>query len=68
MRREQRAQIDGLEIGAAEGEDSAGFESVDLPIWDNKKYRPQPLLCDGDGPILMWRKWFSQFYATPIEA
>ena len=55
-------------IGAAEGEESAGFESVDLPIWDNKKYRPQPLLCDGDGPILMWRKWFSQFYATPIEA
>ncbi|WP_380874828.1 (2Fe-2S)-binding protein [Sphingomonas sp. DBB INV C78] len=55
-------------IGAAEGEDSAGFESVDLIVWDNKKYRPQPLLCDGDGPILMWRKWFSQFYAEPIEA
>jgi 3-ketosteroid 9alpha-monooxygenase subunit A len=50
-------------IGAAEGEDSAGFESVDLVVWDNKKYRPQPLLCDGDGPILMWREWFSQFYA-----
>ncbi|AGH48458.1 MULTISPECIES: aromatic ring-hydroxylating oxygenase subunit alpha [Sphingomonadales] len=55
-------------IGAADGEDSAGFESVDLIVWDNKKYRPQPLLCDGDGPILLWRKWFSQFYAEPIEA
>lgn len=53
-------------IGAAEGEDSAGFESVDLIVWDNKKYRPQPLLCDGDGPILMWRQWFRQFYAEPI--
>lgn len=54
-------------IGAAEGEESAGFESVDLIVWDNKKYRPQPLLCDGDGPILMWRKWFRQFYAEPVD-
>jgi phenylpropionate dioxygenase-like ring-hydroxylating dioxygenase large terminal subunit len=49
-------------IGEAEGEDSAGFESVDLIVWDNKKYRPKPLLCDGDGPILAWRKYFRQFY------
>ena len=49
-------------IGEAEGVDSAGFESVDLVIWNNKKYRPKPLLCDGDGPILQFREWFSQFY------
>ena len=49
-------------IGAAEGEDSAGFESVDLIVWDNKKYRPKPLLCDGDGPIMLWRKYYKQFY------
>ena len=49
-------------IGEAEGEDSAGFESVDLIVWDNKKYRPKPLLCDGDGPILRFREYFSQFY------
>ncbi|WP_235829485.1 Rieske 2Fe-2S domain-containing protein [Croceicoccus estronivorus] len=55
-------------IGAAEGEESAGFESVDLIVWDNKKYRPQPLLCDGDGPILMWREWFAQFYASENAA
>lgn len=50
-------------IGAAEGEESAGFESVDFIVWNNKKYRANPLLCDGDGPILQFRKWFQQFYA-----
>ncbi len=49
-------------IGEAQGEESAGFESVDLVVWNNKKYRPQPLLCDGDGPIITWRKYHKQFY------
>jgi len=31
-------------------------------VWNNKRYREQPLLCDGDGEILKWRKYFSQFY------
>jgi len=51
------------------GEDTeskeAGFESVDMIIWNNKKYRPNPLLCDGDGPILLWRNWFKQFLVEP---
>jgi phenylpropionate dioxygenase-like ring-hydroxylating dioxygenase large terminal subunit len=51
-------------IGAAEGETSAGFESVDFIVWNNKKYRHKPLLCDGDGPILAFRKWFRQFYVA----
>ncbi len=49
-------------VGEADGEESAGFESVDFIVWNNKKYRPNPLLCDGDGPILQYRKWFKQFY------
>ena len=55
-------------IGDVDGEQSAGFESVDIVIWTNKKYRPNPLLCDGDGPILMWRQWFKQFLVEPAEA
>jgi phenylpropionate dioxygenase-like ring-hydroxylating dioxygenase large terminal subunit len=51
----------------AEGETSAGFESVDMIIWNNKKYRRNPLLCDGDGPILTFRKWFRQYYAAGPE-
>ena len=35
----------------------------DIPIWENKIYRDKPILCDGDGPISQYRKWFEQFYA-----
>jgi hypothetical protein len=35
----------------------------DTPIWENKIYRPLPVLCDGDGPIAKFRKWYGQFYA-----
>ena len=34
----------------------------DIPIWENKKYAESPMLCDGDGPIAKYRRWFSQFY------
>lgn len=34
----------------------------DIPIWRNKFHLPNPILCDGDGPIMRFRKYFSQFY------
>lgn len=34
----------------------------DIPIWENKVYVPRPVLCDGDGPIIAYRRWASQFY------
>jgi phenylpropionate dioxygenase-like ring-hydroxylating dioxygenase large terminal subunit len=34
----------------------------DIPIWENKLFRPQPRLCEGDGPIMEYRRWASQFY------
>ena len=34
----------------------------DIPIWENKVFAPQPLLCDGDGPIGAFREWAKQFY------
>ena len=34
----------------------------DMVIWENKLYRNDPILCDGDGPIAKYRRWFSQFY------
>jgi 3-ketosteroid 9alpha-monooxygenase subunit A len=44
----------------------------DIPIWNHKVYKENPILCDGDGPIHQYRKWFSQFYAElqpePIRA
>jgi hypothetical protein len=39
----------------------------DMPIWENKIHLPRPVLCDGDGPIWQFRKWYQQFYsAHPI--
>ncbi|CAH0993103.1 3-ketosteroid-9-alpha-monooxygenase, oxygenase component [Sinobacterium norvegicum] len=35
----------------------------DIPIWEHKIYQADPILCDGDGPIAQYRKWFKQFYA-----
>lgn len=34
----------------------------DIPIWEHKTYRENPILCDGDGPIAKYRRWFQQFY------
>ena len=34
----------------------------DMLIWNYKHYQPNPILCDGDGPINQFRKWFAQFY------
>jgi len=39
----------------------------DIPIWHNKIHRARPILCDGDGPVLMFRKYFSQFYPDSRE-
>ena len=39
----------------------------DTPIWEHKKYRPSPTLCDGDGAIAKFRKHFGQFYADYSE-
>ncbi len=37
----------------------------DRPIWENKVQHEHPLLCDGDGPIALFRKWSRQFYTWP---
>jgi 3-ketosteroid 9alpha-monooxygenase subunit A len=34
----------------------------DAIIWEHKIARDNPLLCDGDGPIARFRRYYSQFY------
>ena len=34
----------------------------DVEIWHNKIRIDNPLLCDGDGPVLQNREWYEQFY------
>ncbi len=35
----------------------------DIPIWENKKYYPKPMLCDGDGKFNVYRRWMRQFFS-----
>lgn len=44
---------------------SKGFQE-DVDIWLEKRFVERPILCDGDGPVMRLRKWYSQFY-TPRE-
>jgi phenylpropionate dioxygenase-like ring-hydroxylating dioxygenase large terminal subunit len=37
----------------------------DIPIWEHKVYLERPVLCDGDGPIGIFRRWCRQFYSMP---
>lgn len=43
-----------------------GFKE-DIAIWENKKYRNQPTLCDGDGDLGGLRRWYGQFYRPQAE-
>jgi len=38
-----------------------GFQA-DVPIWRDMQYRERPMLVKGDGPIMEYRRWYSQFY------
>jgi nitrite reductase/ring-hydroxylating ferredoxin subunit len=40
----------------------------DIPIWEHKVFWDHPVLCDGDGPIGLFRKWSRQFYSHSQEA
>jgi len=40
----------------------------DIPIWENKSFPHPPLLCDGDGPVGVFRKWAKQFYGPWNES
>ena len=43
-----------------------GFKE-DIAIWENKKYRDRPMLCDGDGDLGSLRRWYQQFYKPQAE-
>ncbi len=39
----------------------------DKVVWDRQKYILRPSICDGDGPIMPFRKYFEQFYADGAQ-
>lgn len=37
----------------------------DIPVWEHKQFKTNPLLVKGDGEILEFRRWAAQFYTWP---
>lgn len=58
MEKFAKQYIDNLQVGFSE----------DVQIWENKVYREQANLCDGDGPIGKLRRWYQQFYTETNSA
>lgn len=40
---------------------------LDFNLWNHKVFRARPPLAEGDGPIGRYRRWYRQFYSTPVE-
>jgi phenylpropionate dioxygenase-like ring-hydroxylating dioxygenase large terminal subunit len=58
-----RLPVEGLmQIFAGLGPEIKRQLEQDVVIWEKKAYFPQPMLAASDGPILKYRKWYSQFY------
>ncbi|MFI5299273.1 MAG: Rieske 2Fe-2S domain-containing protein [Polyangiales bacterium] len=49
-------------IGKAFAREIARQLEEDKPIWEHKVFHERPMLCDGDGPIGVFRKWCKTFY------
>jgi len=60
-----RSITDG--VGKAFVKEIARQLEQDIPIWENKVYLNKPILCDGDGPINVFRKWAKQFYPSDFK-
>ena len=54
-------------VTAARMRDLVKQVNQDIPIWERKRYNPAPLLVDGDGPILAYRKQYARFYQFDDE-
>jgi hypothetical protein len=50
-------------VGRAFIEEVTRQYTQDIPIWENKRFLERPVLCEGDGPIGVIRKYYAQFYA-----
>ncbi|HSJ99154.1 MAG TPA: Rieske 2Fe-2S domain-containing protein [Myxococcota bacterium] len=51
-------------VGAALIRDLEKQMEQDIPIWEHKRHHPRPVLCDGDGPLGLYRRWMRQFFSA----
>lgn len=51
-----------LRVTRARMRDLVRQVAQDIPIWNNKMYRAEPMLVKGDGPMLAYRRQYARFY------
>ena len=63
-----KAQAEGPGAGLAKAliRDICKQLDQDKVIWDRMKFEPNPIICDGDGPIPQFRQWYRRYYASDI--
>jgi len=57
----------GASSAAFFSEQFAKGVSQDIPIWENKIYRPLPVLTKSESGIIAHRNWSKQFYSDGVE-
>ena len=67
-KKDGRSEDETRELLKAYMDDQALAIQQDFEIWEHKKFRPRPMLCDGDGPIGEFRRWARQFYSEDGHA
>lgn len=62
---QRRADKDGERAPIAKGiiKNLCRQLDQDKVVWDRQRYMPDPIICDGDGPIASFRQYYAQFYA-----
>jgi 3-ketosteroid 9alpha-monooxygenase subunit A len=67
-----RAEAEGPGAGLARAliRDICKQFDQDKVIWDRQAYLAKAIICDGDGPIIRYRRYYEQFYAerAPVPA
>ena len=73
-----KSQANGERAGVAKAiiRDICKQFDQDKVVWDRMKYEPNALICEGDGPIAQFRKFYARYYVseggdnnvTPLKA
>jgi phenylpropionate dioxygenase-like ring-hydroxylating dioxygenase large terminal subunit len=59
--------VDGPMGAEAFAEQFTSGVTQDIPIWENKIYRPLPVLTRSEAGIVAHRNWSRQFYSDPVD-
>jgi len=59
-----KAQAQGERAGVARAiiRDICKQYDQDKVVWDRQKFEPNPIICEGDGPIAQFRNYYARYY------